>query len=181
MRKNGNNSRFYILGLQNHCGWWLQPWYSKMLAPWKESYDKPRQCIKKQRHHFADKGPYGQSYGFSNSCVWLWVLDHKEDWAPKNWCFWTVVLEMTLQSLSDCKEIKPANSKGNQSWIFIGRNDAEAQALVLWLQMRSEELTYWKRHWCWKNLSVGEGGDRGWDVWMASPTQWTWVWANSGR
>ena len=153
----------------------------KDTAPGKESYDKPRQHIKKQRHHFADKGPYGQSYGFSNSCVWLWELDHKEDWAPKNWCFWTVVLEMTLESPLDSKKIKPANSKGNQPWIFIGRNDAEAQALVHWLQMRCEELTHWKRHWCWKNLRAGEGGDRGWDVWMASPTQWTQVWANSGR
>ena len=78
-----------------------------MLAPWKESYDKPRQHIKKQRHHFADKGPYSQSHGFSSSHVWMWELDHKESWALRNWCFWTVVLEKTLESALDCKEIKP--------------------------------------------------------------------------
>ena len=83
-------------------------------APWKTSYDKSRQCIEKQRHHFASKGPYSQSYGFSSSHVWMWELDHKEVWAPKNWHFWTVVLEKTLESPFDCKEIKPVNSKGNQ-------------------------------------------------------------------
>ena len=98
----------------------------------KKIYNKPKQCIKKQRHHFADKGPYGQSYGFSSSHVWMWELDHKESWAPKNWCFWTVVLEKTLESPLNCKEIKPVNSKGNQSWIFIGRTDAEAEAPILW-------------------------------------------------
>ena len=104
----------------------------KTLAPWKESYDKPRQCIKKHRHHFADKGPYNQSYGFSSSHVWTWELDHKEGWVSKNWCFWIMVLEKTLESLLDCKEIKPVNLKGNQSRIFIGRTDAEAKALILW-------------------------------------------------
>ena len=101
-------------------------------APWKESYDKPRQRIKKQRFYFADKGPSSQSYGFPSSHVWMWELDHKESWGPKNWCFWTVVLEKTLESPLDCKEIKPVNSKGNQSWIFIGRTDVEAEALILW-------------------------------------------------
>ena len=85
-----------------------------MLAPWKKSYDKPRQCIKKQKHHFANKGLYGQSYGFSSSQVWMWELDHKEGWAPlKNWCFQTVLLEKTLESPLDCKEIKPAILKEN--------------------------------------------------------------------
>ena len=91
-----------------------------------------RQDIKKQRHYFANKGSYSQSYGFSSSHVWMWELDHKESWAPKNWCFWTVVLEKTLESPLDCKEIKPINPKGNQSWIFIGRTDAEAEAPILW-------------------------------------------------
>ena len=104
----------------------------KMPSPWKKSYDKPRQCIKKQRHYFANKGPYSQSYGFFSSHVWMWKLDHKEGWASKNWCFWTVVLEKTLESPLDCKEIKPVNLKGNQSWIFIGRTDAEAEAPTLW-------------------------------------------------
>ena len=86
-----------------------------MLAPWKKSYGKPRQHIKKQRHHFADKGPYSQSYGFSSSHVWMWELDYKEGLALKNWCFWTVVLEETLESPLDSKEIKPINPNGNQS------------------------------------------------------------------
>ena len=104
-----------------------------MLAPWKESYDQPRQHIKKQRHYFANKGPSSQSYGFSSGHVWMRELDHKESWAPKNWCFWTVVLEKTLESPLHCKEIKPVNSKGNESWIFIGRPDAEAETPILWL------------------------------------------------
>ena len=103
-----------------------------MLAPWKKSYDKPRQCIKKQRHHFADKGPSSQSYGFSSSHIQMWELDHKEGWALKNWCFQTVVLEKTFESPLDCKEIKSVNPKGNQPWIYIGRTDAEAEAPILW-------------------------------------------------
>ena len=91
-----------------------------MLAPWKKSYDKPRQHIKKQRHHFADKGSDSQSYGFSSSHVQMWELDHKESWALKNWCFWTVVLEKTPESPLDCKEIQPVHPKGSQPWIFTG-------------------------------------------------------------
>ena len=90
----------------------------------------PRQHIKKQRHYFANKGPSSQSYGFSSSHVWMWELDYKESWVPKNWCFVTVVLEKTLESLLDCKEIQPVNPKGNQSWIFTGRTDAETP--ILW-------------------------------------------------
>ena len=101
-----------------------------MFAPWKESSDKPRQCIKKERYHFADKGPYSQSYGFSSSHVWMWELDHKEGWAVNNWCFLIEVLEKTLESPLDCKQIKQINPKGNQPWIFIGRTDAEVEALV---------------------------------------------------
>ena len=99
-----------------------------MLAPWKKSYNQPRQHIKKQRHYFANKGPSSQSYGFSR----MWELNHKESWAPKNWCFWTVVLEKTLENPLNSKEIQPINSKGNQSWIFTGRTDAEAEAPILW-------------------------------------------------
>ena len=98
----------------------------------KKTYDKPRQHILKQRHYFADKGLYSQSYSFSSCHVWMWELDHKEGWVPKNWCFWNVVLEKTLESPLDCKEIKPVNLKGNQSWIFIGETDAEAEAPILW-------------------------------------------------
>ena len=129
--ETGNNGRLYFGGLQNHCRWWPQPWNKKTLTPWKKSDDKPRQLIKKQRHYFANKGPYSQSYGFSSSHVWMWELDHK-GWALKNWCFWTVMLEKTLEGPLDCKEIKPVNLKGNKSWIFIGRTDAEAEAPILW-------------------------------------------------
>ena len=104
----------------------------KTLAPWKKSYDQPRQHFKKQRHYFANKGLSSQSYGFSSSHVWMWKLDYKESWSPKNWCFWTEVLEKTLESPLDCKKIKPVNPKGNQSWIVIGRTDAEAEAPILW-------------------------------------------------
>ena len=103
----------------------------KMLAPWKKSYDKPRQHIKKQRLYFADKGPYSQSYGVSSSHVWMWELDHKEGWALKNWCFRTMVLEKTLEGPLDCREIKPVHSKGNQPLIFIGSTDTEAEAPIL--------------------------------------------------
>ena len=112
-----------------------------MLAPWKKSYDQSRQSIKKQRHHFASKGPSSQSYGFSSSNVWMWELYHKEDWAWKNWCFWTVVLEKTLESSLDSKEIKPVNPGGSQSWIFIGRNHAEAEAPILWPPDAKSRLT----------------------------------------
>ena len=95
-------------------------------------YDQPRQHIKKQRHYFADKGVSSQSYDFSSSHVWMWELDYKESWEPKNWYFWTMVLEKTLKSPLDCKEIKPVNTKENQSWIFIGRTDAEAETPILW-------------------------------------------------
>ena len=103
-----------------------------MLAPRKESYDQPRQKIKKQRHYFVNKGPSSQGYGFSSGHVWMWELDYKESWVPKNWCFWTVVLEKTLESPLDCKEIQPVHSKGDQSWVFFRRTDVEAEIPVLW-------------------------------------------------
>ena len=88
--------------------------------------------IKKQKHYFTNKGPSSQSYGFSSSHVWMWQLDYKESWVLKNWCSWTVVFEKTLESPLDCKEIQPDHPTGNQSWIFIGRTDAEAETLILW-------------------------------------------------
>ena len=103
-----------------------------MLAPWKKSYDQPRPYIKKQRHYFTNKGQSNQSYCFSSSHGWMWELDYKEGWTLKNWCFWTVVLDKTLESPLDCKEIKPVNPKGNQPWIFIGRTDAEAETPIVW-------------------------------------------------
>ena len=139
----------------------------------EETYDKPRQHIKKQRFYFVDKGPYSPTYGFSSIHVWMWEFDHKECRVLKNWCFQTSVLEKTLESPLDCKEIKPVNPKGNQSWLFIGRTDAEAEIPI--------ELTPWKRPWCWERLKAGgEGDNRGWDGWMASLTWWTWLWGNSG-
>ena len=93
---NGNIERLYFIGLQNHCRWWLKPWNLKTLAPWKKSNDQLRQHIKKQRHHFANKGPSSQSFGFSSSYIWMRELDFKENLVLKNWCFWTVVLEKTL-------------------------------------------------------------------------------------
>ena len=127
-----NSDRLYFSGLQNHCRWWLQPWNYKKPAPWKKSYNQSRQHIKKQRHYFANKGPSSQSYGFSSSHVWMWELDYKKSWVPKNWYFWIVVLK-TLHCPLKCKEIKPVHPKGNQSWIFIGRTDAEAETpTILW-------------------------------------------------
>ena len=108
----------------------------------------------------------------------MWELDHKESWVPKNWCFWTVVLEKILESPVGCKEIKPVNPKGNQPWIFIERTDAEAPILWPWVRRADSE----KKTWCWERLRAKEEeGNRGWDVWMTSQTQSLWVWANSGN
>ena len=129
---SGNSVRLYFWGFQNHCRWGLQPRNWKMLTPWKESYDQPREHIEKQRHYFANKGPSSQGCGFSSGHVWMWELDCEESWALKNWCFWTVVLEKTLESPLNCKEIQPVHPKGNQSWVFTGRTDVEAETLILW-------------------------------------------------
>ena len=146
-----------------------------MLAPWKKSYDQPRQHVKKQRHFFDNKGPSSQSFGFSSGHVWMWELDltegsgTSEGWVLKNWCFWTVVLEKTPECPLDCKEIKPDNPKGDQSWIFTGRTDAEAEAPILgspdtesWLTGKdpdaqkdwrqeekgmTEDEMFWWHHW----------------------------------
>ena len=110
----------------------------------------------------------------------MWQLNHKKDWAVKKWCFQIVVLEKTLESPLDFKEITPVNPKGNQPWTFKERLilKLKLQYLVTWC----EELTHWKRPWCWERLRAGgEVGDRGWDGWLASLTQWTWVWVNAGR
>ena len=152
-----------------------------MLALWKKSYDQHiKKHIKKQRYYFANKGPSSQSYGFSSSYVWMWELDYKESWVPKNWCFWTVGLEKALESPLDCKEIQPVHPKENQSWTFIGRTDADAETPVLWRPGVKNWLNL-KRPWCWEGLKAGgKGDDRGWDGWIASLTEWTWVWVNFG-
>ena len=102
------------------------------LTPWKASYEQPRQHIQKQRHYFANKCPSTQTYGFSSSHVWMLEVDYKESWALKNWCSWTVVLEKTLESPLDCREIQSVHPKRDQSWVFIGRTDAEAETPILW-------------------------------------------------
>ena len=141
-----------------------------MLTPWKKSYDQPRQHIKKQRHYFANKGPSNQSYGFPSSHVWMWELDYKESWVPKNWCSWTVVLKKTLESPLDCKEIKPVNPKGNQSWIFIGRIDAEGETLILWTPDTKNWLTrkYPDAGKDWRREEKGTTEDEmtGWHHWL---------------
>ena len=131
-----------------------------MLTPWKESYDQPRQHIKKQRHDFADKGLSSQGYGFSSGHVWMWELDYKESWAPKNWCFWTVVLEKTLESPLDCKEIQTVHPKRDQFWMFIGRTDVEAETPILWLPDAKSWLI-WKdpdagKEWRWEEKGTTE-------------------------
>ena len=148
-----------------------------MLAPWKKSYNQLRQHIKKQRHCFDNKGLSSQGYGFSNSHLWMWELDYEEGWAPKNWCFQIVVLDKTLKSSVDTKEIKPVNPKGNQLWIFIRRTDDEAP--VLWpTDARAGSL---ENNLMMGKISSKKRGNRGWDGWMVSPTQYRWVWANSCR
>ena len=137
--------------------------------------------LKNKRHYLANKGLSSQNHGFSSSHVWMWELDHKESWVTKNWCFWTVVLEKTLESPLDCKEIQPVHPKGKQSWIFIGRTNDEAETPILWPPDRKNWLI-WKDPDAW-NEKLRAGGQedyRGWDNWMASPTQWTCVWVSSG-
>ena len=121
----------------------------------KKSYDQSRQHIKKQRHQFVNKGL--SSYDFSNSLVWIWELDHKQSWAPKNWCFWTVVLKKTLESPLDCRESKAVHPKGNQSWILIGRTDVEAEAPILW-PPDAKSWLIWKNPDAWKDWRWEEKG-----------------------
>ena len=132
----------------------------------------------KQRHYFANKGPSSQGYGFSSGHVWMWELDYKQSWALKNWCFWTVVLEKTWESLG--LQGDPTSPSYRRSVLGVHWKDwcQSSSILSTWY----EEPAYWKRPWCWERLRAGgEGDDRGWDGWMASLTQWTWVWASSGR
>ena len=146
-------------------------------AATKLSYNKPRQCIKKQRYHFADKGPYSQSYSFPRSHVRMWILDHKEGWALKKWCFQAVVLEKILESPLDFKQVKAVHpltlNTHWKDWCW----SLSANTLATWC----EELIHLKRPWWWERLRAGgEGNGRGWDGWMISLTQRTWVWANLG-
>ena len=143
----------------------------KTFAPWKKSYDQPSQHIKKQRL-LCQQSPSVKAMVFP---AVLWELDCQESWVLKNWCFWAVVFEKTLKSPLDCKEIHPVHPKGIhwKDWCRSWNSNTSAT----WC----EELTHWKRPWCWERLKArGEGDDRGWDGWMASLTQWTWVWLSSG-
>ena len=176
-RNNGNSERLSFWAPKSWSCMLLQPWSWKALAPWKKSYDQLRQYIKKQKHYFADKCPSSQSYGFSRSHVWLWELNHKEAESRRIdafelWC-WRRLLRVpwiTVRSnQSILKEISPEYS--------LERLKLQLQYFGH-LMRRADSL---KRPWCWERLKVGgEGDDRGWDGWMVSPTQWTWVWVDSG-
>ena len=128
---SGHSVRLYFFGLQDHCRWWLQPWnLTKRLLLGRKAVTNLDSILKSR--DITNKGPSSQSYGFSSSHVWMWELDCKESWALKNWWFWIVVLEKTLESPLDWKEIQPVHPKGNQTWIFIGKTDAEAETPILW-------------------------------------------------
>ena len=136
----------------------------------EKSYDQPRQHIKTQRYYFANKGLSSQGYGFSSSHVWMWELDCKESWAPENWCFWTVVLEKTLESPLDCKEIQPVNPQGNQSWILIRRSNVEAETPILWPRDPKNWL-FWKdpdagNDWRQEERGMTEDEMIGWHHWL---------------
>ena len=175
---NGNSEGHYFFGLENHYRWWLQPWNQKTFAPWKKSYDQ-HNILKSREITLLTKVHQVKAMVFSNSHVWMWELDHKECWAPKDWCFWTVMLEKTFESPLDSKEIKPVNAKRNQSWIFIGRTDAKLKLQYAGHLMRSADSL--EKTLTLGRLKAGEGDDRRWGGWMTSPTQWTWVWASSRR
>ena len=130
MGNSGNSERLYFAGLQNHCRWWLQPWNKKTLAPWKKVMTNLDGILKSRDITLPTKAHLFKAMVLSSSHVWMWELDYKESGAQKNWCFWTVVFEKTLESTLDSTEIKRVPPKGNQSWIFVGRTDAEAP--VLW-------------------------------------------------
>ena len=149
-----------------------------MLTPWKESYDQPRYHIKKQRYYFASKGPSSQGYGFSSSHVWRWELDYKESLAVKTWCFWTGVLEKTLESSLDCKEIRAVNPKWNQPWIFIERTNVEAETPILW----PPDVKNWLlgkdpdagRDWGQEEKRTTEDEMAGWHHWLDEcESEWT--------
>ena len=163
---SGNSGWLYFSGLQNHCRWWLQPWNLKILTPWKESYDQPRQHTKKQRHYFVNKGLSSQGYGLPSSHVWMCELDHEESWALKSWFFWTVEWEKTLENRLDCKEIQLVYTKGDLSWVFIWRTDVEAETPILWLPDAKSWLI-WRdpdagKDWGREEKGTTEDGMVGW-------------------
>ena len=128
---SGNSGWLYFLGLQNHCRWWVQPWNEKTITPWKKSYDNLSSMFKSRDITLPTKVHLVKAIVFP---VVMYECEswNKESWVQKNWLFWTVVLEKTLECPWDCKEIQPVHPKGNQSWISIGRTDAEAETPILW-------------------------------------------------
>ena len=175
--KNGSSDRLYFLELQNRCKQWLQHEIKRHFLLGRKAMTNLDSVLKTS---LCRQSPYHQSYGFSSNHVQTWEMDHKGGWEPKNWCFQIVVLEKIFKSPSDCKEIKPVNPKGNQPWIFVGRTDVEVEAPVLCPPDGKSQLIV-------ETLMLGriEGkrrrGGRAFDGWVASPPQWTWIWANSGR
>ena len=168
--KSRNSDRFYFHGLKISVDVDWQPLNYKTFSPWKKNYDKPRQCIKKRRHHFANKSLYSQSYGFSSKHVQMWEWDHKEGWVPKNWSFWMLVLEKTLESPLNSKEIKLVNPKGNQPWIHIGRPDAVAEVPIFWPPDMKSRLI-WKdpdagKDWGQKEKGATEDEMVEWHHWL---------------
>ena len=162
---SGNRERLF-LGLQNHCRWWLHHEIKRRLLLGRKVMTNIDSIFKSRDITLPAKVHRVKAMVFSNSHVWMWELDHKESWAPKNWCFWTVVLEKTLESPFNCNEIKPINPKGNQSWIFIGRTDAEAEALVN-LATWCEKQLIWKdpdagKDWRWEEKGTTEDEMAGW-------------------
>ena len=168
----GNGNPLQCSCLENprdRGAWWAAVYGGALSRTWLKWLSSSRQHIKEQRHYLANKGPSSQSHGFSSSHVWLWELDYKESWVLKNWCFWTVVLEKTLESPLDCKEIQPVHPKGNQSWIFIGKTDAEAETSILW----PPDVKSWL---IWKDPNAGKDWKRekgmteyemvGWHHWL---------------
>ena len=148
----------------------------KLKDAWKESYDQPRQHIKKQRHYLANKVLSSQGYGSSSGRVWMWELDYKESWTLKNWCFWTVVLEKTLESPLDCKEIQPVCPKGDQSWVFIGGTDVEAETPISW-PPDAKSWLIWKdpdagKDWGPEEKGTTEDEMVGWHHWLNGHGFW---------
>ena len=148
---SGNSVRFYFWGgskitANSDCSHEIK----RYLLLGRKVMNNTDRILKKQRHYFANKDPSSQGYGFSSGHVWMWELDCEESWASKNWSLWTVVLEKTLESPLDCKEIQPAHPKGDQSWVFIGRTDAEGETPILW-PLHDKGWLIWKNPDAWRD------------------------------
>ena len=167
---SGNGDRLYFGGLQNHCRWWLAAMKLRRLLLGRKVMTNLDSILKSGDITLPTKVHLSQGYGFSSGHVWISELDYKESWAPKNWCFWTVVLEKTLESPLDFKEIQPVHPKGDQSWVFIERTDAEAETPILWPPDAKSWLI-------WKDCDVGKDWRReekgttedemvGWHHWL---------------